>query len=278
VIAAFIAAAVSYLLRLAGWPSLFSLQPFYRPDTFRWPAVATATSLAALTYIGFDGVTTLAEEVKEPERTLPVATVLTCLITGVLSCVEVYLAQRVAGDRYIFDNPETAFLDMAGTAGGPALFGAMGLILIVSCFASGLTGQASAARLLYGMARSGLLPGKMFAQLDSATGSPNRNLWLLAAVTAAGTLVLDYETAAGLLNFGAFLAFLGVNAAAGYTLLKDDRNPRKWQALLCGIGFLFCLVIWLSLPAPGKIAGCVWLALGVVLLLARPRVLQLTRP
>jgi amino acid transporter len=77
VIATFIGAATNFLLRSGGWSSLLSLQPFYQPATFAWPAVMTATSLAALTYIGFDGVTTLAEEVREPERTLPIATVVT---------------------------------------------------------------------------------------------------------------------------------------------------------------------------------------------------------
>ena len=66
-----------------------------RFDKFNGSVKSTATSLAALTYIGFDGVTTLAEEVREPRRTVPLATVLVCLITGLLSTAEVYLADRV---------------------------------------------------------------------------------------------------------------------------------------------------------------------------------------
>jgi putrescine importer len=85
VIVAFVALAVRFLFGHSGWGGVFAVAPFYDPRTFHLGAVATATSLAALTYIGFDGVTTLAEEVRNPRRTVPLATVLVCLITGILS-------------------------------------------------------------------------------------------------------------------------------------------------------------------------------------------------
>ena len=62
---------------------MVSTAPFYNPKTFDFGALRTATSLAALTYIGFDGVTTLAEEVENPKRTVPIATVLVCVICGI---------------------------------------------------------------------------------------------------------------------------------------------------------------------------------------------------
>jgi len=147
VIAAFLLLAVRYLLKTSGWSGLVSLQPFYNPATFDVRAVSTATALAALTYIGFDGVTTLAEEVENPRRNLLLATVLTCVVTGLLSTAEVYLAQRVWPDYRSFSNPETAFLDVTGRVGGALLFHAMAAVLIVSCFGSGLAGQTGAARL-----------------------------------------------------------------------------------------------------------------------------------
>src|SRR5439155_433711 len=110
--------AVRYLLHQSGWAGVFSPQPFYNPATFDLRAVMTATSLAALTYIGFDGVTTLAEETQNPRRTIPLATVLVCLITGIFSAVEVYLGQRVWPDYQSFPNLETAFLDVTHRVGG----------------------------------------------------------------------------------------------------------------------------------------------------------------
>ena len=95
--------AIRYLALKAGWAGVFSVKPVYDARTFKWSAIATATSLAALTYIGFDGVTTLAEEVKNPKRNVPMATVL-------FSVVEVYLAQMAWPDYSTFTHPETAFM------------------------------------------------------------------------------------------------------------------------------------------------------------------------
>jgi putrescine importer len=138
VIVAFVGLAMRYLVHIGGWDHLFSYKPFYNPETFNLRAVGTATSLAALTYIGFDGVTTLAEEVRNPKRSVLLAVVMVCFLTGIFSTVEVYLAQLVWPDYTTFTNLETAFLDVTQLVGGHWLFQAMAVILIVACLGSGL--------------------------------------------------------------------------------------------------------------------------------------------
>ena len=266
VILAFVVLAVRYLFRAAGWTGLFSVQPFYDPATFDLGNLATATSLAALTYIGFDGVTTLAEEVENPKRNVPRATVLVCLFTGLLSTLEIYLAQCVWPDYRTFPNPETAFLDVCGRIGGPLMFQAMAAILIVACFGSGLAGQLGAARLLYGMGRDRVIPS-VFGKLGARSGIPVWNVVLIGLLTLAGALLINYQRAVALLNFGAFLAFMGVNLAmARKYYFGASRGSRAiWSSLLLpGTGFLFCAVIWISLPVPAKIAGGGWLFTGVI--------------
>ena len=98
VIGLFIILAIRYLFKSQGTSGLFSLQPFYDPGTFSTPAIATGTSLAALTYIGFDGVTLLSEEVKNPKRNVLLAGVMVCVFTGIFSGLQIYLAQRVWPD------------------------------------------------------------------------------------------------------------------------------------------------------------------------------------
>ena len=110
VILAFFFTAVRYVLRTSGWDGLFSTPPFYDPQTFSWPLVSTGTSIAVLTYIGFDGISTLAEDVKDPRRTILLATVLTCLVTGVLGGLEVYMGQLVWPDFQNF--PERQILQL----------------------------------------------------------------------------------------------------------------------------------------------------------------------
>jgi amino acid transporter len=267
VIVAFVVLALRYLVHGGGWGHVFSFKPFYNPETFDLKAVATATSLAALTYIGFDGVTTLSEEVHNPKRSVLVAVVLVCFLTGVFSTIEVYLAQQVWPDYSTFTNPETAFYDVTQLVGGSWLFQAMALIMVVACLGSGLAGQVGAARLLYGMGRENVLPRRLFGHLAPRTGIPNYNVLLISALTLAALPLIDYEQAATLLNFGAFLAFMGVNLAtvAEYYFRRREGKPGLVADLLVpGLGFLFCLAIWLSLPTPAQIAGGIWLLIGLV--------------
>jgi amino acid transporter len=268
VIAAFVFLAARYVLRASGWPGLATYEPFYNPSTFALSPVFTATSLAALTYIGFDGVTTLAEDAEDPKRTVPMATVLTCLVTGLLSTVEVYLAQRAWPDWRSFTNVETAFLDVTSRVGGMLLFQAMAAVLVVSCFGSGLAGQVGAARLLYGMGRDGVLPRRLFGRLSRARGNPTFNIWLTGALALVGALLVSWERAVEVLNFGAFLSFMGVNIAAirEHFRRAGTEHARSWLSGVAGpaLGFIFCLWIWLSLRTPAKIAGGLWLAAGLV--------------
>jgi amino acid transporter len=129
VIVTFMLLAVRYLFHLEGWGGIFSFQPFYDPKTFDARTIWTATSYAALTYIGFDGVTTLAEDVENPKRNVMLATVSVCLFTGIVGGAEVYLGQRIWPDYSTFPNLETAFMDITRRVGGPTLFQALGVAL-----------------------------------------------------------------------------------------------------------------------------------------------------
>ena len=136
VTAAFLIEAFRYVVLHEGFGGLFSTKPIYNPATFNLRALAAGTSLAALVFIGFDGVSILAEEVKNPKRNVLLASVLVCVFTGLFSGLQVYLAQRVWPDHTTLENPETAFMDVARQASGPMLFAAYGVMLLVSRSAS----------------------------------------------------------------------------------------------------------------------------------------------
>jgi len=266
VIAIFILDATRFLWVHQGWAGLFSTKPLYNPQTFNLGAIGTATSLAALTYIGFDGITTLAEDAKEPKRTVPLAIVLTCLLIGVCATLEVYLGQQAWPDYTTFKDLDTAFFDVCELVGGKFLFHSIGLIMAVACLGSALTGQVGAARILFGMGRDNALP-RFFARLDSKN-NPVLNIWIIGVLVLAGSLLLNYEKAATLINFGAFLAFIGVNAAAirEFFFRPPTTHKKNWLFDLAapGLGFLFCLWIWLQLPTPAKTVGGIWCVVGIV--------------
>jgi putrescine importer len=272
VIAGFFYFAIRYLFHMDRWAGIFSTEPFYNPKTFDPHLIWGATSFAALTYIGFDGITTLSEDVKNPRRNILLATVLVCVVTGILSGVEVYLGQRIWPDWHTFSNLETAFMDVCNRAGGPVLFQAMGGILILAALGSGITGGLGAARLLFGMGRDGVLPRSFFAHLSPKSNTPTYNILLIGAVAYFGAIGLNYigsayEHAGELLNFGAFLAFMGVNLSVfwHFTILnRKERRPRIFiDAVLPLLGFAFCGLIWLNLNIIAKIAGGIWFAIGL---------------
>jgi putrescine importer len=263
VVVLFVGAAVRYLLDASPSQAEF-LRPFYNPQTFALPAVLTGASIACLTYIGFDGISTLSEEVENPRRNILLATVLTCLITGVLASVLVYLAQLVWGNWTGFPDVDTAFVHVAGRAGGAWLFTLVSVTLLVANLGSGTSAHLGAARLLYGMGRSDALPRRFFGVVDARNRIPRNNVLLVGVLAFAGGVTLSYQLGAELLNFGAFIAFMGVNLAAflRYGVRSDQR--RIMNFILPLAGFFVCLYLWLSLRSPARLAGGIWLAAGVL--------------
>jgi putrescine importer len=280
VVTAFIVLAIHYLVQASGWNGLFSARPFYDPKTFDWHRVWTATSFAALTYIGFDGVTTLAEDAKDPRRNILLATVIVCAFTGIFGCFEVYLGQLVWPDWHAYHDVTTAFMDIASRVGGAWLFNAMGIILILAAFGSGLTGGLGAAKLLFGMGRDNVLPRRIFGHLSPGSSTPTYNLLIIGALTFAGAVILNrfgnaYQLSGEMLNFGAFLAFMGVNLATFWQFTfarpREERRSVVIDSLLPLVGFAFCAAIWWNLHTLAKVVGGLWFAAGLMYMAIRTR-------
>ena len=272
VLLAFDVLAVAWIVHHLGAGALFTWKPVYNPATFQWRAIGAATSFSALTYLGFDSVTTLAEDVENPRRNVLLAAVLVCLFTGVFGGLLIYLAQIVWPDPGTFTNVETAFMDVTRVVGGAALFAAMAGLLVVANIGSGLTGQVGAARLLFSMGRDRVLPPRFFAHLDPRRNTPVYNILAIGVLAFAGAMVMSYEVTAEVLNFGAFLGFIGVNLAAFYQFfIRQSEGRRRWllDGLLPLLGLLFCLAIWIGLSRIAMTAGSLWLAVGLVYLAIR---------
>jgi amino acid transporter len=238
-------------------------RPFYDPATFSWGTVSTGTALAVLTYIGFDGISTLSEEAKNPRRNILLATVAVCLFTGIMGGAQVYLAQLIWPDWSHYPDVDTAFVHVAGRAGGPILFGIVNTALLVATIGSGTGAHLGAGRLLYGMGRDDAIPRGFFGYVNPKTHVPSNNIVLVGAVALAGAFLVSYQLGAELLNFGAFIAFMGVNASSFVHYWLRAKPRRLVDFLPPVLGFLICLYIWLSLRTPAKIVGFLWLATGV---------------
>jgi putrescine importer len=277
VMLAFLAEAIWYIFSHQHWQGFVSLEPVYNPRTFSVRAIAAGTALAATTYIGFDGVSILAEEVENPRRNVLLASVLVCVFTGVFASFQVYLAQRVWPDYRTLVNPETSFMDVANVVGGNNLFVAFAVVLLVSSLACGLAGLLGAVRLLYGMGRDNLLPRKIFGHLNAQRGNPTYNVAIAGALAYIGTLTMQWERSVEILNFGALMAFMAVNLAAvrhfGFSRETVENRNLMLDVIVPALGFLFCLVIFLGLQGSTLVAGAIWLAAGGIYVFLKTRAL-----
>jgi putrescine importer len=261
VVVVFVAAA-HYIIGHSHADSSFLTRPFYDPKTFSYGALLGTTSIAVLTYIGFDGISTLSEETVNPRRNILLATVLTCLVIGLLSAAEVYVAQLIWPAAERFPDIDMAYVWVAGRSWKP-LFTVLGLTLLLGMFASGMAAHLGAARLLYGMGRSNALPQRFFGAIDPKHRIPRNNVLFIGALVLLGAFMFTFALGVELLNFGALIAFMGVNAAALVRFFVRDPHKKLRNFLPPVLGFLICLTLWWNLSQPAKILGCVWMALGI---------------
>jgi putrescine importer len=264
VVVIFFAFVIRFIWGLHEYGSGFFWQPFYNPQTFSFSGVFRGTSIAVLTYIGFDAISTLSEEVENPRRNIMLATVLVCVITGILASLEVYAAQLVWGSApFPPDKVESAFPLVAERAGGFFLFQLLNFTVLIANIGSGMGSQLGAARLLYGMGRSNGIPKKFFGAIDPKNHIPRNNVLFVGALALTGAFLITYERGAELLNFGALIAFMGVNGAAfaRYFLRAEEKRWTNFVYPL--LGFLICFFIWLNLSPAAKIAGGVWMVIGI---------------
>jgi len=273
VMVVFLGEAIWYIVGHHHIVGLISTQPIYDPRTFSVRAIAAGTALAATTYIGFDGVSILAEEVENPKRNVLLASVLVCLFTGLFAAFQVYLAVRVWPDYRTLVNPETAFMDVAKVVGGFKLFVGFGTVLLISSLACGLAGLLGAARLLYSMGRDNVLPRKIFGHLNAERGNPSYNVLIAGVLAYIGTLTMGWERSVEILNFGALMAFMAVNLAAvrhfGFNPSLAGSRKLFLDIIVPSLGFVFCLVIFLGLQSSTLVIGTIWVIAGAVYVLLK---------
>lgn len=231
--------SVRYVVVGNGVSALFSATPLFGSG-FEMSVIMAGASLLCFSYLGFDSITTLAEEVVNPKKTIPRA-IYTIIGVGTFIFVVV---------SYLF----TSFF-LAGT--------------LIGCFASGLASQASASRVLYAMGRDNMLP-KVFGTLSPKYQTPVFNLLLIAGISLL-SLVMTLSLAASFINFGALVAFLFVNISVifHYYIKENNRSlvGTMKYLIIPSLGSVFILYFLLNLESTSVIFGAVWVTLGIFYLI-----------
>lgn len=259
--------------------SLFA--PFWNSGT-SLTAITAGAAVAAYSFIGFDAVSTFAEETVDPRKTVPKAIILTALIAGVLFATVAYFFQ-LGHPGYAFEDPDSAPLQMAKTIGGN-FFGAVFLAtVIMTQFTAGIPIQSAGARLMYAMGRDGVLPRAVFGRISQKTQTPVINILLTGAIGFIA-LALTVSSSTSFINFGAFVAFAFVNISVIGQFIRDRNQPQntntaKRSGLLHtlswvvqpAIGLAVIIYLMAHLDGHALLLGGIWAALGLIWLLVITR-------
>lgn len=261
--------AAVFLIAAFGHPSaVLSLDPFVSNFTANkpiWPGVFAGAAVLCLSFLGFDAVSTLSEEARDPVRTVPRAILLTTVLGGGLFTALAYAGTSLLPDWRMIQTSDSAGLEVMRPL-GPLISAFFLVAYIGGSLASALASQASVSRVLYAMGRENVLPRALFGEVSLRFQTPVRAT-LVVALLSVLALLLALDTLASLISFGALFAFSLVNLAA--LKLGDERGAgRIFPALGC------CATVWLwfNLSQLALVVGLVWLGVGLIYALASPDV------
>jgi amino acid transporter len=243
-----------------------TLTPLYNPHVFSLATVAGATSIAVLSFLGFDGISTLAEESRGGPNSVARATLLSLLLVGALFMMQTWLATDLA-QGMTFTSAATAFYEICERAGGPWLRLVTILAnVLASGIANAMVAQAAVSRILFSMARDGKMPA-VLARIHPRYRTPYVSTILVAFMALLiGLLFAEHiDDLASVVNFGALSSFLLLHIAVVHHYLIRQRSGQWLRHLLFPLaGFLVIAYVLYEMDRSAKIMGGCWIALGVV--------------
>jgi amino acid transporter len=242
-----------------------TLAPLYDPHHFSLATVASATSIAVLSFLGFDGISTLSEESTGTRNAIAKATVASLLLIGALFVLQTWIATDLAhGMR--FSSAESAFYEVAARVGGRGLSLAAILAVVISFgIANAMAAQAAVSRVLFAMARDGKLPG-VLATVHPRFKTPYVSTLLVAGVSLLVGLFFDrrIDALTSVVNFGALTSFALLHLAVIHHYFVRQRTGAWARHLLCPLaGFGVILYVLYGMDHAAKLLGGSWIALGV---------------
>src|SRR3954454_16919231 len=243
--------------------------PFYDSGTDMGLVFAGAAILA-LSFLGFDAVSTLSEETEDPKRKIPQAIVLCALAGGLVYIFQSYLGQLAFPNFASFaDRQDVASADVMKAIGGDFLNSFFTAAYVAGAFACAMASQASVARILFAMGRDGSLPRPIFGWLHPRFRTPIVGN-VIVAIFGLTALFITLDTVAAMISFGALAAFSFVNLAVVKTYVID-RGRRTGgdivkYAVIPLLGFAFTIYLWTQLSKLTFQIGLGWLAAGFVYL------------
>ena len=251
---------------------LIDTSAFYNSEAFELRLVLYPAAILCVSFLGFDAVSTLSEEAKNPVRDIPKAIVLVCLGAGLVFTFIAYIAQAMWPVGYQqMQDPDSGIFELLGKI---TVLPNMDMIFLIvdniGSVACALSGQSAVIRIMYNMGRDNILPKKVFGKMNKH-GVPIYNLVIVAAIGLVAILFSENVMAgAELISFGAITGFILVNISVpAYFLIKKKERGGKaifMYGIMPLIATVICIVLWINITTMGKTVGFIWLAIGLVVL------------
>ncbi len=232
-----------------------------------WPGILTGGSIIFFTYIGFDSVSTAAEECKNPQRDLPIGIIATLVICTVLYIGVVVVLTGIVPWQTLVDDAAPVVNTMKrlhfGNVRLAVLIGAL-----LGMISSLLVFQLGQARVWFAMSRDGLLP-RIFSHVHPRFRTPDFSTWVAGIVVGVPAGLLDIGTLADLSNIGTLFAFALVAGGVLILRFREPDRPRSFRApgglLAPIITILTCLLLMAGLPIMNWLRFFSWLLIGLVI-------------
>lgn len=262
---------------------LWSLEPFWNELT-SLGALITGATLLCFSFTGFDSLSSLAEETKDTEKTLPRAIFLTALLAGIIFIISTYFIQI-----YFPNNPSTYFKDIAETqpeilllVGGSLFQSYVLAFAIITVMASGISAHAGVSRLMYVMGRDGIINKKIFGHISPKNFTPSYNILIVGAVALTAGF-MDLDIVISMISFGALTAFTFVNLSViSRYALRDGRTKNLKDifsfVVIPLLGFLSVFAMWLEIEETALKYGLWWAMFGILYLGYKTKGFKYTAP
>jgi amino acid transporter len=245
--------------------------------------VAGATSIAVLSFLGFDGISTLSEENRAGTNAVGRATVLSLMLVGALFMLQTWIATDLSAGMH-FSSPETAFYEITQRAGGTWLrLITIIAVVIASAIANAMAAQAAVSRILFAMARDGKLPA-VLAKVHPRYKTPYVSTLVVAAISLLVGLLFanGVDKLALIVNFGALTGFFLLHLSViNHYLIRRRSGDWLRHLIFPLIGLAIIAYVLYEMDRAAKVLGLAWIAIGVfyylllTIWIRRPAVLKI---
>lgn len=274
---AFVALGCNFILG-GGGAGEFNMDPIWQPEKVTFNFLAAGISIAALNFLGFDGISTLAEETDHPEKNIGRGILIALGIIIVCFSVQTYMASLIQPDwaSWSEEHANNAFFYGCQLIGGDIFMKIMLVINIVAVgIANIMNAQLAASRLLYSMGRDKVIPG-IFGKVHPKYKTPWVGSLFIGAVALVLVAILGMADLATLVNFGALASFIMLNFSVfWFFFVKEGRRKTfgDWvKYLICPwIGILILAYVFTGFQPMTYILGITWFVIGFIILVVKSK-------